>query len=211
MIKAIETHYAGCRFRSRLEARWAVFLEHMHIEWQYEAQGFECGPRVSLTTGSEAWPTWGYLPDFWLPEQKTFIEVKGSLTDGEWLRVIDNASSLCDRTDTRLALCGPIPEPGSEWAPTALSMRKGCVLVSPALVGGATDDGEHSLGEGCIAHDTGGDLWAVTAEACNREAALRNFGRNPLGYPLRWREAFGSFNRAYAVARSARFEHGERG
>ncbi len=38
---AIETHYAGCRFRSRLEARWAVFFDAIGIEWQYEPQGFE--------------------------------------------------------------------------------------------------------------------------------------------------------------------------
>jgi hypothetical protein len=28
MIKAIETRYKGYRFRSRLEARWAVRFEH---------------------------------------------------------------------------------------------------------------------------------------------------------------------------------------
>lgn len=28
-IRAIETRYAGCRFRSRLEARWAVFFDHL--------------------------------------------------------------------------------------------------------------------------------------------------------------------------------------
>lgn len=30
-IKAIETRYAGCLFRSRLEARWAVFFRHVGI------------------------------------------------------------------------------------------------------------------------------------------------------------------------------------
>lgn len=30
-IKAIETSYAGCRFRSRLEARWAVFFDTLGI------------------------------------------------------------------------------------------------------------------------------------------------------------------------------------
>ncbi len=40
-ITAIETHYKGFRFRSRLEARWAVFFDTVGIEWQYEPQGFE--------------------------------------------------------------------------------------------------------------------------------------------------------------------------
>lgn len=70
-IKAIETRYAGCHFRSRLEARWAVFFDHMKIEWQYEPQGFEL-------------PSGRYLPDFKVStllreddDRKTWIEVKG--------------------------------------------------------------------------------------------------------------------------------------
>ena len=63
-VKAIETRYAGCRFRSRLEARWAVFFDALGIEWNYEPQGFE-------TQHGR------YLPDFWLPETKAWIEVKG--------------------------------------------------------------------------------------------------------------------------------------
>jgi hypothetical protein len=50
-MKALETRYAGCRFRSRLEARWAVFFDHLGIKWDYEAEGFE----------TSAGP---YLPDF---------------------------------------------------------------------------------------------------------------------------------------------------
>ncbi len=49
--KALQTHYAGCRFRSRIEARWAVFFDHLGIGWQYEPQGFDL-------------PSGQYLPDF---------------------------------------------------------------------------------------------------------------------------------------------------
>ena len=52
MIKAIETVYRGYRFRSRLEARWAVFFERLGMNWEYEPEGFE------LPSGD-----W-YLPDF---------------------------------------------------------------------------------------------------------------------------------------------------
>lgn len=62
-MRAIETHYAGCRFRSRLEARWAVFFDTLGVEWQYELEGFE----------TDAGP---YLPDFWLPEFHKWVEVK---------------------------------------------------------------------------------------------------------------------------------------
>lgn len=55
MIRAIETQYKGYRFRSRLEARWAVFFDALGIEWQYEPEGFV------LADGTR------YLPDFFLP------------------------------------------------------------------------------------------------------------------------------------------------
>lgn len=57
MIKAIETEYAGCRFRSRLEARWAVAFDHLGIEWEHEPEGFE-------TSAGR------YLPDFRLNGNK---------------------------------------------------------------------------------------------------------------------------------------------
>ena len=69
---AIETHYAGCRFRSRLEARWAVFFDAIGIEWQYEPQGFE----IESVYGREE-GTWRYLPDFYLPKSNKWVEVKG--------------------------------------------------------------------------------------------------------------------------------------
>ena len=41
MIKAIETKYKGYRFRSRLEARWAVFFDAIGLDWDYEAEGYD--------------------------------------------------------------------------------------------------------------------------------------------------------------------------
>lgn len=64
MIKAIETRYKGYRFRSRLEARWAVFFDALGIEWEYEKEGFDLGVH--------GW----YLPDFWLPKHGIWIEIK---------------------------------------------------------------------------------------------------------------------------------------
>jgi hypothetical protein len=65
-ISTIETAYNGVTFRSRTEARWAVFFDAAGIPWQYEPEGFEfCGER--------------YVPDFWLPREQTYFEVKGEL------------------------------------------------------------------------------------------------------------------------------------
>src|SRR5688572_9927535 len=72
MIKAIETNYAGCRFRSRTEARWAVFFDALGVRWEYEREGYEL-------------PSGRYLPDFWLPDWNTWFEIKGEPpTDDEW-------------------------------------------------------------------------------------------------------------------------------
>ena len=40
-IKPIETVYNGYRFRSRLEARWAVFFDEAEIPYEYEPEGFD--------------------------------------------------------------------------------------------------------------------------------------------------------------------------
>jgi len=65
IIQAIETHYNGYRFRSRLEARWAVFFDTLGIPYFYEHQGY------TLFGGER------YLPDFWIPHLNLFVEVKG--------------------------------------------------------------------------------------------------------------------------------------
>jgi hypothetical protein len=76
MLTAIETVYRGCRFRSRLEARWAVFFQTLGVRWEYEPEGFK------LSTGE-----W-YLPDFrvQLADVLLWCEVKptGQSTDLFW-------------------------------------------------------------------------------------------------------------------------------
>jgi len=62
-IKAIETYYNGYRFRSRLEARWAVFFDTLGIEYQYEPEGFQGNG-------------YAYLPDFYLHQDRMYVEVK---------------------------------------------------------------------------------------------------------------------------------------
>jgi hypothetical protein len=64
MIKAIETQYKGYRFRSRLEARWALYFDDAGIEWDYEPEGFDLGDAGY------------YLPDFYLPKEGKWAEVK---------------------------------------------------------------------------------------------------------------------------------------
>jgi len=62
-MKAINTEYKGYLFRSRLEARWAVYFDALNAKWEYELEGFEHnGVR--------------YLPDFYLPDYDVWVEIK---------------------------------------------------------------------------------------------------------------------------------------
>lgn len=65
-MKAIPTVYDGISFRSRLEARYAQFFDELGMGWAYEVEGFEIQGRR-------------YLPDFWLPDSRTYLEVKGPM------------------------------------------------------------------------------------------------------------------------------------
>jgi hypothetical protein len=93
MIKAIETYYSGYRFRSRLEARWAVFFDAITIKYQYEPEGY------ILADGTP------YLPDFYLPDYGYYVEIKGKEpTDAEKLK----AASLDKQT---YIFYGDVPYP----------------------------------------------------------------------------------------------------
>ncbi len=63
-MKVLQTRYGGCHFRSRLEARWAVFFDKIGVRWEHEPEGFE------LSNGEL------YLPDFRFPEYDAWGEVK---------------------------------------------------------------------------------------------------------------------------------------
>jgi hypothetical protein len=75
-IPAIETRYGSRHFRSRIEARWAVYFDVAGIAWDYEPENF-------LMENGEV-----YIPDFWLPDLGRqddvtfergglFVEIKG--------------------------------------------------------------------------------------------------------------------------------------
>lgn len=70
MIKAIETEYNGDKFRSRLEAKWAVFFVEAGLRYVYEPEG------LILENGTK------YLPDFYLPDFDAYVEVKRDTPDG---------------------------------------------------------------------------------------------------------------------------------
>lgn len=64
-IEAIPSWYGGTTFRSKLEAHWAATLDTIGVAWTYEPEA------ITLPSGAT------YIPDFWLPDIGTWLEVKG--------------------------------------------------------------------------------------------------------------------------------------
>ena len=103
-LRPIETVYRGYRFRSRLEARWAVFFQTLGVPWEYEPQGYK------LSDGR-----WS-LADFRvkLADHVLWAEVKpgGIADDGRFYRFLED---LGDQGETWLTTRGTwlheIPDP----------------------------------------------------------------------------------------------------
>ncbi len=85
-LKALPTIYGGINYRSRIEARWAVFFDTLGLAHEYEREGFDLGDGQL------------YLPDFWLPAQKFWVEIKGE----------DPNEDACDKAH-RLAVASGFP------------------------------------------------------------------------------------------------------
>lgn len=62
-MRIIETKYNGYKFRSRLEARWAVFFDNIGLPFEYEPEGYDLDGTA-------------YLPDFYIPAWDAFVEIK---------------------------------------------------------------------------------------------------------------------------------------
>ena len=209
-VKAIETRYAGYRFRSRLEARWAVLFDHLGIKWEYEPQGYACTYRLTLDEG-----TFPYLPDFWFPDLELYGEVKASLTHPELTRLLNAAASLssndgdgcgADNGGHDLVVFGNVPPANVYRVPTRLHMHKGDLNAS----GWAGDPGRCVSGH-IIAADYGGDpgIYDGAHDAPERIAQWLTRG----SWADQWTSwpEYQPLEAAYTVARSARFEHDQSG
>jgi hypothetical protein len=57
------TSYNGILFRSRLEARWAVFMDSLNVRYIYEPECYNINKCL-------------YVPDFYIPSLECFLEIK---------------------------------------------------------------------------------------------------------------------------------------
>lgn len=183
-VKPIETHYAGCRFRSRLEARWAVFFDHLGIAWDYEPQGFDL-------------PSGLYLPDFWLPEIRKGIwyEAKGRIPTGVEQNL---AHELATHTGSEVLIAsGGIPWPPGE--PTTGAIGRMAMIFYPSI-------------DGCHCWDLPFD-WCIGPISGRIGIEFAGIGSrvtdDDLTGPHEHTHDHPRLVAAYRAARSARFEHGE--
>jgi len=68
-FKAIPTVYKGIKLKSRFEGDVAYLIDNLGYPWKYEPQSYK------LPNGYD------YLPDFYIPELRLFIECRGYETE----------------------------------------------------------------------------------------------------------------------------------
>lgn len=183
-LKPITTVYKGYRFRSRLEARWAVFFDACGAKWEYEPEGYDLGNGIY------------YLPDFVIHKvesthgwpfgsdgciDKLYVEVKGDLNLSE----IDKMK--LKNFPAPLLLLGSIPD-GQCVSELWDSIEKVCYEF-PYPYNFESVDGDHY---GCLPASTGHGLYLEGPD-----------------YFYNGDEKEQATVAAYNAARSARFEHGE--
>jgi hypothetical protein len=198
-IKAIQTRYKGYSFRSRLEARWAVFFDALGLEWEYEPEGFDLG--------DAGW----YLPDFRVTSGNIthWYEVKpfSGADDGKLGVLLEMIQSLSptmgrvlsgDPFSFLMAVDSPI-NPGLNVCP-----RCGGILNPSA--GRRVDDGWscHACDEDTPCGGDNGDEIGFGGAVCFPHKGV---------IQIRDVDSFADHTgvclQAAKKARSARFEHGE--
>jgi hypothetical protein len=218
-IKAIETFYKGYHFRSRLEARWAVFFDTLGIQWKYEDQGFERD--IGVYTANPEGETYvanivRYLPDFYLPHRwgggGIYVEVKGdkdALKKKWWdnAQMHDYGGILPDFHDSNgkdtagLLLLSEIPEASTAklYLHPIIQHHKGLVKNYAFFNYG----GVSVVNDSPLADILGiAPVWGLDYEEDNWNIDVRQ---------LHVDRHFPKVVAAYAAARAARFEHGQQG
>lgn len=168
-IKPIETEYAGYKFRSRLEARWAVFFDALGLKWQYEPEGYVLEDGIY------------YLPDFYVEDLDMFFEIKGQEPTEEEKK---KCEFLTKGLGKESAILGNILNPYE-------------FLNISYWVDGFMEENNEDVYFIRIAND-----------------GILEKGNYPLPYVFdikEYRYCNNDFMNALWKARSARFEHGERG
>ena len=184
-IRVIETEYNGYRFRSRLEARWAVFFDALGVPYEYEPEGF------TLPSGKK------YLPDFRVKcygcrgdyDSEPFdlyIEVKGKMTQED----ADKIKEFSNDGEYPVLIVGNIPSFGG-------STNSSVVEAYSRMEGIDIYPFNYELIDG--------DYFAAYPAAHKGKFYLMGDDSNYINSC-----DIDDIERAYDAARKARFEHGEK-
>lgn len=184
-VRPIETVYRGYRFRSRLEARWAVVLSCMGVRWEYEPEGFR------LPSGKK------YLPDFRVqcwgtrgrhdgPPFDLYIEVKGRMGQMDAAKIREFVG---DGHENPVLIVGDIPGEGQSHGGFVLGAYEPMDGTDLYQFNYETVDGDHFAAYPA-AHRGHFYLWGDDSHYINQEDVEQ-------------------MECAYRIARQARFEHGE--
>lgn len=208
-IKAITTYYNGYKFRSRLEARWAVFFDAAKIRYEYEPEGFRLENGLC------------YLPDFYLPDENMYVEVKPP-RKGAWKDIAKAGRFIGNGIDTLLILPN-IPDrtdsiwyfPVLYWHSVEQTVKiKWCPFLSINLAGSAYLD-RGMPDPSCYSEQFLPSFSYMTEESSERQANLilcpkrDNSEDNKATYANE--EDKQLMTSIWDKARQARFEHGEKG
>lgn len=209
MIQAIQTSYKGYRFRSRLEARWAVFFDALGLKWEYEPEGFDLGEAGY------------YLPDFRVQTPQgnvRWYEVKpeGVFKDEKFTAFMRAMSDVAAaRSNGGLSAYGYLlsGDPTAVLDPTCCPVRHVCPrcgFIGP-LDGGVYEHGDTQFW--CYPCDTETSDGSSPVEP--RGGVLGTTVQPHKGTILVDEHSWSTFKRHLRIAalqsRAARFEHGESG
>lgn len=179
-MKPIQTIYKGYKFRSRLEAKWAVFLDALGMTWSYEDEGFDLGDGL-----------W-YLPDFFVEEWDCWIEIKGKKPIEE---EIVKCARLAEGSNKLVLLVAGSPAV-NEYNITVFNSD------DPTLDPDGSSRWEFGEGRYC-----GSEIWLVSDEI--GASVLNNIPQERDDKPPLAGTAAHNIVSALNSARQARFEHGE--
>jgi hypothetical protein len=216
MLKAKRTVYNAHLFKSRLEARWAVFFDTLGLEWVYEPEGFELGDSIR------------YLPDFKILGWDTYVEIKPdlpSLTEiKKLLRLAQELQTSSDLYKTQVMLCGTPGMPQMRAKDGKLGVGSGYVALT---MSGHGFDTRPYISIACFAMTQGGknlDIWPIYSDNMDNGVFAPTSVKGPGAYislslfhgPMqRLYQGDGvhydapNLLTAYGAARSARFEFGQ--
>ena len=187
-MKAIETTYQGRRYRSRTEAKWAVFFNELMLPFEYEKEGFVIGGVP-------------YLPDFWLPTIGVWLEIKGERAEPEKVALV---RGLANETGKAAVIWQGLPD---------LNLTQGGSRYGKIWCGGVGEDDGGEIEEVCqwVNWENGGVGLCLEWDS-NMVIHSRDCMKLlPLVRPHSQGDySFALVTAASVVACDARFEHGEK-